>query len=754
MRSFAAVLLYALLVLALQIAGAVAPTPVNWGVHHYGFLPSIWLWAGAVGALVLAGLGWSLAGQISRGPGSRALAALLGAGIVLVGMVLFWVGRERSTFLGDGTLLLESMRQGRVAWSGSGALVVLDGLNRLLGSPDPAVTLAAVSVVCGALYLLLAWMIARGAANDGAGRTLLFGLLATAGLTRLFYGYVEVYPLLACATLLYLALALAAQAGRAPFWPVALVGALLPLLHVTGLLLWPSLLYLVFAGRRAEASAAPAAAAQSGAGGSRLLLLLLPACALLAGMFLRGGPGAMADLAAGYMRGLLPISGPLGTADPYTLFSAAHGSDLLQEQWLVGPFGALLAILLLILRAHGGMGSRERFLLWAGGPWWIISLLFNRGIGAPRDWDLFAAASIPWILLLGLLLVHAPWWISGPRRAAAVALILGASFFHLLPWVAVDTDAERSLGHVAALYGPGSRASGFARSYAFEEIGTWYLDRGQSESAVEAFREAAALDTTNARVTANLGAVLLAQGKPAEAASVLELAVRRDARREFAQYQLGNAYQEMGRIEEAGSAYRKALALNPEFLQATLNYAALERRQGNLPLAEALLRDGLRHAPQNADLLAHLARVQEDKGDTAAAAVGYREAVQRNPDDTASAFNLGYLLMRQGNITEASRYFEMVVARVPGDAEAWINLGVARDLEGDAEAARIAFEQAIAADPRRPEGYLNLARGYLAAQDTTQAARVLRSFTALDSTSAMGLLARRLLEGMEGRGRP
>ncbi len=147
-----------------------------------------------------------------------------------------------------------------------------------------------------------------------------------------------------------------------------------------------------------------------------------------------------------------------------------------------------------------------------------------------------------------MLLARAPWRVARPGWAGAVVgLLLGVSFFHTLPWVAVDTDADRSLAHFAALHGPGSRASRFARSYAFEEIGTWYLDRGQSESAVVAYREAATLDTTNSRVTANLGAVLLAQGKRDEATAVLELAVRRDPNREFAQYQLGNVYRDQGR---------------------------------------------------------------------------------------------------------------------------------------------------------------------------------------------------------------
>ncbi len=723
MRTLLIVLLYAFLVLTLHVAGILAPTPVNWGVHHYGFLPGAWLWGGALGALVLGGLVWAFA-RGRRGENahsaSRIPAILTGLVIAAAGAALFWLGRERTTFMGD----------------------------RLLGSPDPALAFAWVSAACGGVYLLLAYWVARQAASDLGGRLPAFGLLALAGITRLFYGHAETYPLLALAAMLYLVLVLRALDGRGSFWPAAAVAALAPLVHVTGAFLWPSLIYVLWVGPRAEGKAPPPASARR----PRLLLLLIPLAALAAGVIARGGMRPFVDLGAATLRGMLPVSGPLGLHIPYTLFSPAHLGDVLQEQWLIGPFGALLALILLAFRAHGGLGREERFLLWAGGPWWFASLFFRRDFGAARDWDLFAVASLPWLILLGRLLARAPWRVTLPRWAGAAAgLLIGLSFFHTLPWVAVDADVDRSLAHFASLYGPGSSASRFARSYAFEEIGTWYLDRGQSESAVVAYREAAMIDSTNARVTANLGAVLLAQGKREEAAAILEMAVRRDPSQEFAQYQLGNAYRDLGRHVPAASAYRKALALNPDFLQASLNYASMERQRGNTALAEALLLEALKRAPDSADLKAHLGRVQEDKGDTASAAVNYRAAVAGNPDDTASAFNLGYLLMRQGNIAEASRYFEMVVGRAPGDAEAWINLGVARDLEGNGAAARTAFERAIAADPRRPEPYFNLAKGYLAAKDTTGAARLLRSYAAIDSTGNMGMLARRLLASMGER---
>ena len=60
-RTLLIVLLYALLVLTLHVAGVLAPTPANWGVHHYGFLPGAGCGAACWGRWCWACLVWAVA---------------------------------------------------------------------------------------------------------------------------------------------------------------------------------------------------------------------------------------------------------------------------------------------------------------------------------------------------------------------------------------------------------------------------------------------------------------------------------------------------------------------------------------------------------------------------------------------------------------------------------------------------------------------------------------------------------------------
>ncbi len=748
MRAFFLTAFVSVLVVALEVMGRRHPSAGDWGVHHYGYLPAAWLAAGAVGGAALFALAWLRPPRPearSSGPGDPRRLAVLSGVVVVAGAALFWLGRERAYFMGDGALWIQGVARGRLLWQNEPlALYAQYGLNRLAGSPDPAVTFAAVSVAAGVIYLLLALVFAREAARGAWGRILVFGVLALAGLTRLFYGYVETYPLFAAFVILYLVLAVRYLRGKESLWLPVVAASVAPAVHVTAALLLPSLVYLLWAGPEGREEGR----------GRRLLALLIPAAVLVAGLLVLGrDPRALAATYERYLDKLLPLAPGGNVRIPYGLLSGAHLRDFLQSELLLGPFGALFALLLWALRDHGPLGRPGRFLLVAGLPWWVFSFLYNREIGAARDWDVFAVASIPFLMLTGWMLARVSWADERPRAAAAMAgLLLGVGFFHTLPWVGVDRDEDRALTHFAALYAPGTAASPFARSYAFEEIGTWYLSRKQTDSAVAALTEAADADSTNTRVAGNLAAVLIAENRPEAAVPVLERAVRIDPRREFLRYQLGNANRRLLHLSDASESYREAIRLNPDFLQAYIALGDLERRRAEFASAETVLVAAMTRFPRDADVRSNLGRLYQDERDTTAAVASYRQALERNPDDVNSAYNLGLLLMA-GEPQAAVPYFELVVNRNPRDAEAWVNLGVSREGAGAGEAAETAYRQAMGMEPRRPEPYFNLARMRMAAGDTAGAATVLRKYTQVDSISGIAKMAFRVLQEMGTAGR-
>jgi Flp pilus assembly protein TadD len=744
-RAFVLVLLASALVVALQLAGVTHPTPGSWGLHHYGYLPSGWLTAGIVGALLLFLIGWS------RGAGFRALrlpAAATATILAVAGAVLFWVGRERAFFLGDGEFWIRGLSVGRYPWHAEPAAVFANvGVYRLFGSPNPALTFAGVSAACGVGYLLGAFLFARRVAASTWGQALIVGLLALAGLTRLFYGYVETYPVLALVVTWFLVLTAGYLAGRDGIWGPVVLASIAPLVNVTAVLLLPALAYALWRGPKPAEDEPP-----TGARGRRMLGLLPPILVIAAGVvFLGTVPGALADVAGRYFTGMLPLSGG-GSHVPYTLLSLRHLSDWFQEQMLLGPFGALFVILLLVFAARGRLGREGRFLLWAGFPWWVFSFFLSRETGAARSWDLFAVASIPFVMAVGLMLARVEWAAARPRLAGAMAgLVLGASFLHTLPWIAVDTVPERAMLHFASLYGPASPATPFARSYAFEQIAIWFTARGEHDNAVTAYREAVDADPGNTRAAESLAGILAGAGQPAEARTVLAEAAARNPDDAVLRFRLANARRALGEPDSAAVDYRRAISLNPGYLEAYVTLAAMERDRGNFGTADSVLTEAKRLFPGNGDVRANIGQLRVAQKEYPSAVDAYKEAVKLNPDDMNSTYNLGVLLMQMDRLEEAEGYLDTVVKRRPRDVEAWINLGSTHDVLGEPAAAEAAFRQAIDLAPKRPEPYFNLGRMYLASGDTAKAEAIISRYAAMDSTSEMGHLARRLIGAMRSR---
>lgn len=462
-------------------------------------------------------------------------------------------------------------------------------------------------------------------------------------------------------------------------------------------------------------------------------------------------PSSVGSLYEPYLQKLLPPLRPWNAHVPYGFLSLEHLKDILQEQMLVGPFAALVALVLLLVGGGRRLGREGVVLLAAGIPWWGAGLMINRQIGAARDWDLFAVGLLPWIFLVALMVarridqgITRPW-------AVAQGLLVGVSVFHLLGWVAVDTRADTSIDRFAALNAPqGSSVSPWARSYAYEELGLYYLFAGDSEGAVAAFTESVLADSTNYRSAANLGRAFLNVGRADAAVQVLELTQTRNPFGAEIAFELGRAYAVKGWLVEARESHRRAIANRPDYLEAYINLASVEQRLGDLVQARSTLIEARRRWPDSALVHAQLGRVEVDIGNTEAAFASFARALELDPNDTPTLFNRG-LLYRKGRDTEAAvRDFKALIALDPTDYEARINLAATYEEAGRVDEAAGVYAKAQDLQPERAEAYFYLARFHLGRQDTTAAREVLSRYVARDSTSNNGLAATRLLRILEG----
>jgi tetratricopeptide (TPR) repeat protein len=200
---------------------------------------------------------------------------------------------------------------------------------------------------------------------------------------------------------------------------------------------------------------------------------------------------------------------------------------------------------------------------------------------------------------------------------------------------------------------------------AWAGLGTFCLQRGKPDEAIEHLRRALQLRPDEANVHSNLGIALASRGRLPEAIASFAEAVRLNPAHPDARANLGNALRETGRLDEAVTCLRETLALQPA------NAAA----HHNLGLALLALR-----------------RLDE-------AVPHLRQAVQRIPNDPAPLTSLGLALADQEKLADAAACFEQARRMNPGSADAHANLGIALGRQGKPAAALAALREAQRLQP-------------------------------------------------------
>ncbi len=135
------------------------------------------------------------------------------------------------------------------------------------------------------------------------------------------------------------------------------------------------------------------------------------------------------------------------------------------------------------------------------------------------------------------------------------------------------------------------------------ESAAWYeralgLEEANPSAAVDAYRQALALDPTDADARANLGRLLHAQGALEDAEAEFRQALRHDPRHATAAFNLGVALQDQDRLEEAREVYDQVLALDPGFAAAHFNLATVCERLDDTAAAVRHLSEYRRHVTE------------------------------------------------------------------------------------------------------------------------------------------------------------
>jgi len=191
----------------------------------------------------------------------------------------------------------------------------------------------------------------------------------------------------------------------------------------------------------------------------------------------------------------------------------------------------------------------------------------------------------------------------------------------------------------------------------------------------------------------------IAQGDGGKAIEFLERAVAAEPRSVEALVELGQLLAAAARFADAEAALRKAVPLARDAPAPRLVLAFALVRQGKLDEAAAQLRKLLERHPAHADAWFNLGNVHRARGAMDDAARCFARAAALRPAHPDAAINLGLVLVHGDRLEEAASALERFLAQGQPDPDVLLNLGQVRRSLGLLEAAREAFEGALRIAP-------------------------------------------------------
>lgn len=206
----------------------------------------------------------------------------------------------------------------------------------------------------------------------------------------------------------------------------------------------------------------------------------------------------------------------------------------------------------------------------------------------------------------------------------------------------------------------------------------------------------------------NLGNALLAAGRPAEALSHYEVALRLAPDDAVHHHNAGHALAALGRHDDAVARFAEGVRLAPDYVPSRLAYGQALYRMGRFAEAAAEYGVAVRRAPGVADHHYNLALALLASRRPREAMAELSTTLQLAPDHAEAANNLGCVLLEGGDLPAAVARLEQALRAQPAHAEALANLGLTLARLGRAEEALPVLQRAVRAAPENSDSHNSL----------------------------------------------
>jgi protein O-mannosyl-transferase len=155
---------------------------------------------------------------------------------------------------------------------------------------------------------------------------------------------------------------------------------------------------------------------------------------------------------------------------------------------------------------------------------------------------------------------------------------------------------------------------------------------------------------------ANLGVLLLKQGRMADAIEHFNEALKIDPGDAKTENNLGLALVKMGKLDDAEPHYRRAVEIDPRYFKAHENLGAVYLQTGRVEAAIASLKAAVEIQPSGAKAFNDLGVALMRNGQVVEGLQAFQRAVSLEPNNVQYRRNLGQALLQQGRPEDAAPY--------------------------------------------------------------------------------------------------
>jgi tetratricopeptide (TPR) repeat protein len=215
---------------------------------------------------------------------------------------------------------------------------------------------------------------------------------------------------------------------------------------------------------------------------------------------------------------------------------------------------------------------------------------------------------------------------------------------------------------------------------AITNLGLEYLNRGQTDEAIECFNRALRIKPPFIKdievyLRGNLSNAYKAKGLYDEAKKEIEKALEITPYEAPLHNNLGLLHREKGLDEEAMREFKKAISLDNNLTEAHLNLGSIYWHKGDFDLAILEFKNAIKANPDYLDAYYVLAKAYEDKGRLNEAKVIYEKILTLNPNNFEDYYTLGVIYGKLGD-SRAIEAFNKAIKINPEFAPAYYNLAV------------------------------------------------------------------------------